>query len=187
MVGDIRQSVIATNPRSSKNKQYAYAEAIKWFREREKNDLLSIKEESITWRSRPEIAEFSDSIFDSSWAFPKTKSRNNKKTGHDGVFLLKREHLDEYISKYQPQCLRVSANSGKAFDLNYLNFGESKGTEYERVLIIPTGVIIKFIKKTKFLDPIPASKFYVAVTRAKQSVAIVLDKPGDSKIPYWSP
>lgn len=31
MVGDIRQSVLSTSPRSRKNKQYAYAKALAWF------------------------------------------------------------------------------------------------------------------------------------------------------------
>src|SRR5471032_2254414 len=33
----------------------------------------------------------------------------------------------------------------------------------------------------------PASSFYVAVTRAKQSVAIVLDDGGASALPFWQP
>ena len=40
MVGDIRQAVLATNPRSAKNKKYAYAESIHWFRERESEASL---------------------------------------------------------------------------------------------------------------------------------------------------
>ena len=35
--------------------------------------------------------------------------------------------------------------------------------------------------------PIPAAKFYVAVTRAAQSVAIVVEKPGVSSLSYWEP
>jgi DNA helicase-2/ATP-dependent DNA helicase PcrA len=42
MVGDIRQSVLATNPRSSKNRKYAYADSLKWFLERRKRHVLEI-------------------------------------------------------------------------------------------------------------------------------------------------
>lgn len=56
MVGDIRQSVLATNPRSAKNKRYAYAEVIKWFREREVQGSLVISECATTWRCRPEMS-----------------------------------------------------------------------------------------------------------------------------------
>ncbi|MCK0770321.1 UvrD-helicase domain-containing protein [Chromohalobacter canadensis] len=187
MVGDIRQSVLATNPRSRMNKRYAYAEAINWFREREKEGALEIEENVITWRCHPRIAEFSDIIFDPSWSFPKTESRNEKVTSHDGVFLIESKHVDEYVANFKPQCLRSTANSGKAYSLNYLNFRLAKGATYERVLIVPTIDIAKFLRTGAYLSPTPAASFYVAVTRAAQSVAIVMDNPGGSTLPYWQP
>lgn len=187
MVGDIRQSVLATNPRSQKNKRYAYAETINWFREREARGVLKIAESVTTWRCHPQIAAFSDTIFDRGWSFPVTESRNETVTGHDGVFLVLSEHINEYIDKFKPQCLRSTANSGKAFDLDYLNFKLAKGVTRERVLILPTDGIIKFLRAGTYLAPVPAASFYVAVTRATQSVAIVIDNPGSSTLPYWQP
>lgn len=187
MVGDIRQSVLSTNPRSAKNKRYAYAEAIEWFREREARGVLDVTENATTWRCHPKIAEFSDTIFDSSWEFPTTESMNETVTGHDGVFLLRHEHVDEYVARFHPRCLRDGANSGKSLDLNYINFGLAKGTTCKRVLVVPTSGITKFVQFGRRLDPIPAAKFYVAVTRAAQSVAIAVDKPGSSSLPYWEP
>jgi hypothetical protein len=187
MVGDIRQAVLSTNPRSRKNKRYAYADAVHWFREREKQGKLKIIENFETWRCHPKIAEFSDQIFDSSWSFPKTKSANRTVTGHDGVFLLRRAHVDEYVARFDPQCLRDSANSAKDFDLDFLNFRLAKGMTCERVLIAPTSGIKKFLQDSVYLTPVPASKFYVAVTRAAQSVAIIIDEPGNSPLPYWIP
>lgn len=58
---------------------------------------------------------------------------------------------------------------------------------YERVLIVPTGPIKKFIASNVFLEQTSASSFYVAVTRAKQSVAIVMEKTGLSRLPVWTP
>lgn len=187
MVGDIRQSVLATNPRSTKNKQYAYAGAIKWFREREKLGKLTIVESAVTWRCHPKIAAFSDTIFDASWAFPATLSQNEVVTGHDGVFLLQTKHVGEYIKKFSPQCLRSMAGSGKGLDLNFINFKVAKGATYERALIVPTAGIANFIRKGQKLDPGPAASFYVAVTRAAQSVAIVIDGAGESTLPHWAP
>ena len=103
------------------------------------------------------------------------------------MFLVRHEHLDEYIAHFRPQCLRSSANSGKAFDLDYLNFGLAKGKAYKRVLIVPTDGIIKFIQSGNYLEPKPAANFYVAVTRAAQSVAIVIQEPGASMLPFWVP
>jgi len=187
MVGDIRQSVLATNPRSSKNAMYSYAGAIKWARERQSKGLLEISESVTTWRCHPRVAKFSDSIFDPSWKFPETQSKNETITDHDGVFLVSTNHVSEYVQLFQPQCMRHSISSGKAFDLNYLNFKVSKGMSYERVLIVPTTPIAKFIASGTYLEPNSASSFYVAVTRAKQSVAIVLDKAGSSLLPFWNP
>lgn len=187
MVGDIRQSVLATNPRSTKNSKYSYAGAVKWARERQDLGLLNIEESVVTWRCHPLIAKFSDGIFDPSWAFPNTQSENRSVTDHDGVFLVSPQHVAEYVRTFQPQCLRHSVSSGKAFDLDYLNFKVSKGMTYERVLIVPTGPIKKFIASNVFLEQTSASSFYVAVTRAKQSVAIVMEKTGLSRLPVWTP
>ncbi len=187
MVGDIRQAVLATNPRSSKNKQYAYASVMKWFLERESAGVLGITESATTWRCHPRIAKFSDSIFDSSWSFPNTMSENNEITDHDGVFLVRAEHVNDYVDRFRPLCLRDTANSGRAFDLQYVNFRLAKGMSCYRALIVPTGGIAKFVRSGQRLEPFPAAKFYVAVTRAEQSVAIVIDDAGDSQLPYWTP
>lgn len=187
MVGDIRQAVLATNPRSAKNKKYAYADSIKWFRERETRGILEISESCTTWRCRPEIAAFADTIFDPNWSFPPTESNNDTVSGHDGVFLVRPEHVYEYVDQIKPRCLRSTANSGKTFDLDYLNFRLAKGTEYDRVIVVPTNGIVKFVQAGTLLDPIPAASFYVAVTRAAQSVAIVIPQPGISELAFWEP
>lgn len=188
MVGDIRQAVLSTNPRSSKNKNYEYARSIQWFRDRQRQDTIQITENNVTWRCHPTIANFSDAIFDESWTFPTTVSRNGTVTGHDGIFLVRPDDVTAYVEAFSPMCLRSTAGSGKEFDLDYLNFKVSKGMTRERVLIVPTGGIRDFIRKGKFLEPIPAAAFYVAVTRARQSVAVVIDDAGgDSRLEYWAP
>jgi hypothetical protein len=53
-------------------------------------------------------------------------------------------------------------------------------------LIAPTAAITDFVRNGAGLEA-AASSFYVAVTRAQQSVAIVLDDPGTSRLPYWIP
>ena len=114
-------------------------------------------------------------------------SKNEKATDHDGVFLLRREHVGAYVDRYRPQCLRYSVSSAKDLALHFMNFKVSKGATFSRVLIAPTTKIADFISKGTTLEPMAASTFYVAVTRSQQSVAIVLDKPGASSLPYWSP
>jgi ATP-dependent DNA helicase UvrD/PcrA len=187
MVGDFRQAVFSTNPRSSKNKSLSHTGAIGWFREREEEGLLEIETRSYTWRCRPEIAGFSDSIHHSAGDFPPTEARNGLVSGHDGVFWVQPEDVAEYVRRFSPQCLRDSVKSGTAFDLDYINFGAAKGTSYERVLIVPTKAIQRFVTAGIALRPRSAAKFYVAVTRAAQSVAIVLDGVRGQKLPQWKP
>lgn len=187
LVGDVRQAVLSTNPRGQKNKQYGYAASLEWFRQRESEGILNVNYATTTYRCRQEIADFSDSIFNSSWGFPPTRSENNVITGHDGVFLISNRHVEQYIMKFQPQCLRNTASSAKNLSLDFLNFKISKGATFERVLIAPTKNIEGFIKNNLYLEATSASSFYVAVTRAKQSVAIIIDNPGNSKLPIWLP
>lgn len=187
MVGDVRQAVLSTNPRGQKNKQYGYAGALEWFLEREADGLLSISYATTTYRCRAEIAAFSDTIFDKSWGFPETTSENHVDSEHDGVFLVHSKHVSQYVESYQPQCLRNTASSGKDFPLDFMNFKVSKGATFERVLIVPTAPIRTFIQKQECLEATPAAAFYVATTRARQSLAIIIDNPGNSKLPVWVP
>lgn len=187
LVGDTRQAVFSTNPHSRMKKAFAYSKSLGWFRAQEKAGRLEITYSSTTWRCCQAIATFSDTVFEATWEFPETTSENHEVTTHDGVFLVKKEHVSQYVEEFQPQCLRNSVRSGREFDLDYMNFGVSKGRTFNRVLIYPTEPIGKFISKGEFLLPLSAADFYVAVTRAEQSVAIVLDKPGASVLPYWSP
>ncbi|PYY80201.1 ATP-dependent helicase [Pseudomonas sp. TKO26] len=187
LVGDVRQAVLSTNPRGQMKKAFAYSKSIAWFKKQQKAGRLEINYSSVTWRCCQTIATFSDTIFEASWEFPETTSQNHAITPHDGVFLVKKTHVRQYVETFQPKCLRNSIRSGKEFDLDYMNFGVSKGQTFNRVLIYPTDPIGKFISKGEYLLPLSAADFYVAVTRAEQSVAIVLDKPGASQIPYWHP
>ena len=84
---------------------------------------------------------------------------------------------------YHPVQLRESQK--KKVNPNYpvLNFGESKGLTFERVIIYLTEAITKWIfNHDENLKNQSRSKFYVAVTRAKYSVAIVLNKKDDNEI-----
>lgn len=186
MVGDIRQAILATNQRERKNKKYMYMGIWEWFRAAENAGRVRISQRTQTWRCGPQIATLADSMFDDSWGFEATESLNNTATGHDGVMLLKPEDVEAYVSRYAPLVLRHSMASAKEFDhLKPMNFGDSKGLGRERVLILPTSAIEAFLQKGKTLTEAQAARFYVAVTRAQQSVAIVSSETGQSLLPFW--
>ncbi|MCW2922391.1 MAG: DNA-dependent helicase [Thermoleophilia bacterium] len=187
MVGDTRQAILATNPQDQKNKQYLYSGVIDWFRAQADAERITIVEDNATWRCHPAIAEFADAIFDPAAGYPATVSLNERETDHDGVFLVDPDHLAAYCAAYSPIALRFSASSGKRFDLDYSNFGEVKGLEFDRVLIAPTSGFEDLVLQGAPLAGITASKFYVGVTRARQSVGIICGKTGESSPPVWRP
>ncbi len=188
MVGDVRQAILVTNPRERKNKQYKFMKIWDWFRAQERAKLLTIGQECITYRCRSEVAQLADSLFGEGRGFDSTVSRNDVITGHDGIYLVMSSDVEAYVREYSPLLLRRTAASGR--DLDYLapmNIGVSKGLGRKHVLVQPTNDMKKFLCRGTQLDEQAAAYFYVAVTRAEQSVAFIVDDPGECQYPYWSP
>lgn len=179
MVGDLRQSLLETNPRDRKNKQYRGLDMMTWFRSQECRGLR-VKHRTRTYRSNQAIADFADSIFSHCPNFPPTESQQNQITGHDGIFSVSERAAPAYIEEFQPQCLRHSRAVGKKLDWEFRNFGEVKGLTFPRVLIYPTKPIKKWLTDRKGLADKTACGLYVAVTRARHSVAFVLE-PGEAE------
>jgi len=184
LVGDPRQGTYSTNS-ASKNKQFKKSNIIYFFQD--KKMQLKTDEESllVNYRSNKKICDFSNRLFPD---FPQTTSGNEKITGHDGIFLIKKQDICNYLREYQPMQLRDS--KAKAVNDNYkvMNFGESKGLSFDRVIIYPTQPFIKWLENNNAELPATSrSKFYVSITRAKYSIGIVVDKDNHSidGIPYY--
>jgi len=165
-VGDIRQATYATN-NTNKNKKYKGIKIIDYFMER--TDICDIDQSlNISHRCNQMICDFADSLFES---MDSTVSTNGECTGHDGVFIVHPNDVEEYIQKYNPQCLRYDA---RTILPRAINFGDSKGLTFERVLIKPTAKMEKYLKTGELnLDETTLAKFYVALTRPKYSVGII--------------
>lgn len=176
IVGDARQSILSTSRSSNKNKKYSGYDVIKWYREMENQQLLEIESHNYTYRCAQEIASFSDKIFHPDLGFEPTVSRCFLEDEHKGVFLVCKKDFQEYLNVYNPIVLRHSKSVPCNPEWNPVNIGVSKGRTYERVAIMATKSIKKFIEKKEYLSAKSTSSFYVAVTRAKVSVAIVVDK-----------
>lgn len=86
---------------------------------------------------------------------------------------MKNEDVDSYLNSFNPVQLRNSKSTTVSSKRPVMNFGASKGQSFDRVLIYPTAPIIKWILKGSELKPEARSKLYVAVTRARYSVAFV--------------
>lgn len=177
LVGDSRQSLIDSSLSSRKNKSADRQNLMEWYREYENSGQLKIDEKVETYRFNQTIADFSDSIFPKRFGFSPTVSKVHKQSSHDGVFLVAKEDLDQYIAAFSPTVLRNSRSSWKELDmLNPINFGISKGRTYQRVMILATDPIQEFCLEGKELKDKSACALYVAVTRAQYSVAIAFKR-----------
>lgn len=137
----------------------------------------------VSKRCTQAICDFADKLYP---GLPKTKSLNNKVTGHDGVFAVPRSRAARYIDVFHPQPLRYDRRS-KDIPGRPINFGSSKGMTFDRTLIYPHEKLKKFLL-TGVLEHAgrAIAKIYVAVTRARQSTAFVIpDGASPPSIPVF--
>ena len=135
--------------------------------------MVDITEHSYSHRSNQAICDFADSLYPN---MPKTESKNIKVTYHDGVYIVSNDKLDSYIKKYAPIVLRDSIRSN-TMGYPAMNFGLAKGQSFDRVLIFPTHPMREYLEKgnPRKLKEKSRSKLYVAITRARYSVAFYYD------------
>lgn len=169
-VGDPRQSTFSTNS-STKNKHLKGKNVDIWLQEQAKIGTVIIQNKTNCRRCNQQICDFSDSLFPS---YPATTSENTEVTGHDGIFVLPKSQVEQYVAVYDPMILRYNKSSN-TMSYPALNFGISKGRSYNRVLIFPTKPMVKFLQTKTPDTKSDLSKFYVAATRARYSVAFAVD------------
>jgi len=177
MVGDHRQSTYVTN-NSAKNSRFQGLKIIDKFKYWQQKKLLNLVYDNDSYRCSQVIANLADSIFPEE---NKTLSKNLETTEHDGIFMISKSRLEEYMIQYAPQVLRFSKTTD-SLGYSALNFGESKGLTFNRVIIFPNGKATSWIKSGEIKHiAASAAKLYVATTRARFSVAFLYD--GDFKLP----
>ena len=170
MVGDNRQATFSTN-NSRRYHKFKGSNIIDLFMLWEKNKKCNIQHRKECYRCNQEICNFADALYPE---MQPSISRNTEVTGHDGVFYISTNQVEEYISKYNPQILRYD----KRTKVDGLNFGLSKGLTFNRVLIYPNGPIVKYLKTGDVKSfKGNCAKYYVASTRARYSIAFVYDGP----------
>lgn len=173
LVGDHRQATFRTN-NAAKNSGYRGINIEKKFREWSNIKLCSISYDVVSHRCNQAIADVADQFFPKE---PRTKSTNQHTTGHDGVFAVPTSRVAAYVARYQPQVLRMDVRTN-CNDYPAMNFGESKGLSFDRVLIFPHKLGRKWLSTGDLIhikDSCP--KMYVGVSRARFSVAFVHDGP----------
>lgn len=168
-VGDVRQATYSTNT-ASKNKQYRGVEIFAWLEQLKRMELFTITERTDCYRCNQDICNIADSLYPH---LPKTISMNTTETDHDGVFFITPEDVPSYMERFRPIVLRYSKRTN-TLGLDARNVGAVKGMGFDRVLIFPTSPWRKFLSTKDLTKAGDIAKLYVAITRARQSVAFVL-------------
>lgn len=173
LIGDIRQATFRTNA-AAKNSQYAGPNIIRKFEEWCCAAHTTLRHDAHSYRCVQAICDFADSFYPD---LPSTESRNETTTEHDGVFAVRSSDVDAYIERFDPQPLRLRRSQVELPGFP-LNFGESKGKGFQRTLIFPHNNLVNVVKSGDVTDLGPSdetrAKVYVGITRAFQSVGIVI-------------
>lgn len=180
LVGDPRQHTYSTT-NSSKNRQHVGDAMMGWLKKRATAGTLKIESRSESWRCNQAICDWADALYP---RLSPTTSRNQSPTGHDGIFLLSSDTMPRYAEKFSPVVLRWQKNSNTQ-GLTAINIGESKGSTCDRVLVATTATMRQYIRSRdpSCLTHETRAKLYVAVTRARHSVALEVDPEDATYVP----
>ena len=173
MVGDPRQVTYHTHE-ELKNKKYTSGQIEQYISERCKHCSIDVDHSSlnVSHRNHERICTLANQVFSE---FTPCSFEEQSTTGHDGVFLVREDDIENYLSIYHPMQLRDKINVTVNPNYPAINFGVSKGLTFNRVLIYPTDTMMKWLIDRSFkLADISRSKLYVALTRARHSVGIVI-------------
>ena len=167
--GDNKQATFSTH-NARKNKAKTGRNIWAFFEDYDKRGNVSFIKKLESRRFNQDICDFANSVHP---VGDQITTIMDEVTEHDGVFLIRKEDVPDYFAWYKPQVLRFDAKTDNQ-GYQTVNFGACKGETFDRVMILPNGPLLKFIlDKTALSSP---EKYYVAVTRAKFSIAIVMDK-----------
>lgn len=171
-VGDPRQGVFSTD-KGAKNKKYSKSHITDFFKTKVKELELDNSSLNTNYRCTSDICTLSNSIYPD---FQAVLPGNNYNNDYLGCFVVKPADVDKYLQKFNPIQLRLSKMTKVNEKYNALNFGMSKGLSFDRVLIYPTKKMLDWILLSKGLNSEETmAKLYVAITRARYSVAFVCD------------
>lgn len=171
-VGDYKQATYTTH-NAKKNKKITGINIVNYFKELENNNIVSIEYDLYTKRFGKELCQFANSIFpnDLEKIIPHPKSKIVSE--NIGIYIISKNDLKKYYDYYYPQILKYDIKT-KTDGFSSLNFGQCKGMTFDRVVIYPNTVFKDFLVKNKEIQS--KSKYYVAATRARYSIAFVFDE-----------
>jgi len=102
LIGDVRQATYSTNP-SGKNSRYRGPSMRDLFLRWRDDDLCVIDERAESHRCNQTICDLADALYP---GMPRTASRNDTVTGHDGLFIVPSVLVTDYLQLYTPTVRR---------------------------------------------------------------------------------
>lgn len=181
MVGDPRQVTYLTHY-DKKYTKYKDGKIEDFIKNECKRLKVVIDKDSLnkTFRNRKEICIYANKVFRE---YDECEWEEKESTNHDGVFFVKKSNVDSYLEAYTPIQLRDKISVKVNDNYQSMNFGVSKGLTFDRTLIYPTKKMLDWIQndETELAFPTRA-KLYVALTRARHSVGIVVDDKFSGKV-----
>lgn len=171
LVGDPRQGTYSTNL-SQKYAQYRKKNIITFLEN--KKTLLCVDKTllQINYRCNQKICDLSDKLFPN---FPRTISGNKIIDHHSWIFFIRKKDINRYLWEFWPMQLRNDNRVKIENDYPVMTYWSVKWLSFDRVLIYPTQPFLEWIKNNNPLADMSRAKVYVALTRARHSVAIVYD------------
>ena len=177
MVGDYKQTIFSTNSKNIHNAKTGINLLI-GLKELEESGKLQVEKNNRTLRFNHHIASFANSIFEQR-EYDIESDITMK--DNDGVFIITDADYHDYLTemghivflRFNKKDKRLALFS----PIESYNFGDCKGMTFDRVAISTSTKTLKdYIVNNKGLAPLTKAKYYIALTRARKSVVIVMDK-----------
>lgn len=181
LVGDPRQTTYLTHW-EKKNQKYHFGKITDFIKnECRKSDKIIIDTTTLncSHRNNESICNFSSLLYNN---FPVTSictcETCHPKHQHEGIYAIQEKEVYQYIKLYNPTILRYNSKKEVGESNGIFTFGSSKGREFNDVLIFPTEKMEKWLVEfdNSIFEPTTKAKFYVAITRARFSVAFVVSE-----------
>jgi DNA helicase II / ATP-dependent DNA helicase PcrA len=167
MVGDPRQALYST-VMVPKNKKYRGAGLLNWIDERA--GVCRREDNAESYRCHQAICDFASQLFPE---YPPMKSRNEDFHPHQGLYEITPAEVHDYVQAHRPVVLRYQKRTD-TLGHSAINIGVAKGSTFDHVLIFLTKTMRQYLLDKDLEKFKSREHLYVAVTRARHSVALVI-------------
>jgi DNA helicase-2/ATP-dependent DNA helicase PcrA len=188
LVGDPRQIVYLTH-NGSKYRKYR-GKVNEYLQEKCKKITCSVDTTSlnVSYRNPHEICELSAKLYPELPAPTSAVAQNSYKK--PCLVLLHENEVHDYLMQIDCKQLRYRTTDSRVHKgYPVYNFGESKGLEFNNVILFPTNDMLQWLATNNAeLEQSTRAKLYVAITRASKSVAVVVPNEFQEQIAgfqYW--